>query len=154
MNRFISAVAGLACAAFASSSFAIEHATREQAEALVKNAIAYYKEKGPQAAFAELSKEQGLFSHGEQYVNVYDLHGRCLAHINHKTIGRDMIELRDPDGKHFIRERIERAEKEGSGWQDYKFYDPATHKVEPKHVYFEKVGDVVFSSGAYERGQL
>jgi len=151
MKRLISAAAGLLCMSFALSGFAApQHATPEQAEALVKKAVAYYKAKGPEAAFAEFSKKEGLFSHGDQYVNVYDMHGKCLAHINQKTIGKDMIDLRDPDGKFLIRERIERAAKEGHGWQDYKFYDPATHKVEPKHMYFEKVDDVVFASGAYK----
>jgi signal transduction histidine kinase len=151
MKRVISAAAGLLCMGVAFSGFAAgEHATPEQAEALVHKAVAYYKAKGPEAAFAEFSKADGLFSHGDQYVNVYDLQGKCLAHINQKTIGKNMIDLRDPDGKYLIRERIERARKEGEGWQDYKFYDPATHKVEPKHMFFEKVGDVVFASGAYK----
>lgn len=151
MKRILSAAAWLLCMTLSFSSFAAgEHTTPEQAEALVKKAIAYYKAKGPEVAFAEFSKSEGMFSHGDQYVNVYDMKGKCLAHINQKTIGKNMIELRDPDGKYLIRERVERAAKEGHGWQDYKFYNPATHKVEPKHMYFEKVDDVVFASGAYK----
>ena len=153
MKKTIAAAAGLLCMLFAFATFAEEaRTTPEQAEATVKKAIAYYKQHGPEASFAEMSKKEGLFSHGDLYVNVYDIHGKCLAHINQKTIGKDMMDLRDPDGKFLIRERIERAEKEGSGWQEYKFFNPATHKVEPKHMYFEKVGDVIFAAGAYKPG--
>jgi cytochrome c len=150
MKGLIPAAAALLSIGMAFAAHAAEqHATPAQAEALVKKAIEYYKAKGPEVALPEFSKSEGLFSHGDLYVNVYDMNGKCLAHINQKTIGKNMIDLRDPDGKYLIRERIERAAKEGHGWQDYKFFDPATHKIEPKHMYFEKAGDVVFAAGAY-----
>jgi cytochrome c len=154
MKRFVSAAAAMLCVLLSLNALAQdERATPEQAEALVKKAIVYYKSKGPDAALTEFSKKEGLFSHKDLYVNVYDLQGKCLAHINQKTIGKNMIDLRDPDGKYLIKERVERAEKEGHGWQEYKFFNPATHKVEPKHMYFEKYGDVVFAAGAYKPGR-
>jgi cytochrome c len=153
MKRILTAAAALLCLAFTFNAFADEPTTPEQAEAMVKKAIAYYKAKGPEVAFAELSKKEGMFSHADLYVNVYDMQGKCLAHINNKTIGKEMIDLRDPDGKYLIRERIERASKEGHGWQEYKFYNPASHKVEPKHMYFEKYENVIFAAGAYKAGK-
>lgn len=153
MKSIIAASAALLCILFALGARADQPATPEQAEALVKKAIVYYKAKGPDVALAEFSKKEGLFSHADLYVNVYDMHGKCLAHINGKTLGKNMIDLRDPDGKYLIRERVERAAKEGHGWQEYKFYNPASHKVEPKHMYFEKVDDLVFAAGAYKPGK-
>ena len=154
MKKIIAAAAAAFCMLLNfTASAADSRATPEQAEALVKKAIVYYKQKGPEVALAEFSKKEGMFSHADLYVNVYDMQGKCLAHINQKTVGKNMIDLRDPDGKFLIRERVERAEKEGHGWQEYKFFNPATHKVEPKHMYFEKYGDVVFAAGAYKPGR-
>ena len=125
-------------------------ATPEQAKALVKSAIAHYKKVGREKALADFADKKGEWVHGDLYVNAYDLDGKCLAHINEKTIGKNMIEMRDVDGKYLIRERIERAKAEGSGWQDYKFFNPLTKKVEPKHMYFEKLDTVIFAAGAYK----
>jgi signal transduction histidine kinase len=85
------------------------------------------------------------------YVVVYDMHGRSLAHINAKMIGKDLMEMRDGDGRHLIRERVEAAQKSPSGWQDIKFFNPVTKKVEPKRVYWERRGELLFSSGAYTK---
>jgi signal transduction histidine kinase len=125
-------------------------ATPEQAKALVKKAIVFYKANGRDKALAEFARKDGQFIHQDLYINAYDLKGMCLSHINEKTIGKDMIDLRDPDGKLIIRERLERAQKDGSGWQEYKFFNPASKKVEPKMMYFEKYEDVVFAAGAYK----
>jgi signal transduction histidine kinase len=44
----------------------------------------------------------------------------------------------DPDGKAFVKERVELANSKGAFWQDYKFTDPLTKKVLPKTMYCEK----------------
>jgi cytochrome c len=137
-------VAGPVCAADE------QRTTPEQAETMVHNAIAHYKKVGREKALADFADKHGTWIHGDAYVNVYDLEGKCLAHINEKTIGKNMIDLRDVDGKYLIRERIERAQAEKNGWQQYKFYNPATKKVEPKDMFFERYEDVVFAAGAYK----
>lgn len=136
-----------------SAALAEDRATPEQAQALVKAAIAHYKKVGRGQAMTDFADKAGEFIHGDLYVNAYDMDGKCLAHINEKTIGKNMIDLRDVDGKYLIRERLERAAREGRGWQDYKFYNPVTKKVEPKHMYFEKFDNVVFAAGAYQPGK-
>ena len=149
-TRFIGALCvslGLLASAAAQAE---DRATPEQAKALVHNAIVHYRKAGPQKALADFADKKGEWVHGDLYVNVYDLQGNCLAHINEKTIGKNMIELRDVDGKYLIRERVERAAKEGSGWQESKFYNPLTKKVEPKSMYFEKYENVIFAAGAYK----
>ena len=37
-----------------------------------------------------------------------------------------------------------------SGWQDFKFFNPQTKKVEPKRMYWEKHDNIVFAAGAYK----
>lgn len=128
-----------------------DRTTPEQAQALVKKAIAHYKSAGAQKALADFAdRNNAEWVKGDRYVNVYDLDGKCLAHVNEKTIGKNMIDLRDVDGKYLIKERVDRAKVEGHGWQDYKFFNPATKKVEPKHMYFEKYDNLVFAAGAYK----
>jgi cytochrome c len=127
------------------------HGTAAEAEAMVKKAIAFSKANGNEAALAEISKPKGKFVDRDLYVTVYDMNGKCVAHgFNPKMIGKDLIELKDPDGKAFIRERIEIVKRDGKGWQEYKFTDPITKKVEPKRAYFERYGDLIFLCGFYK----
>jgi hypothetical protein len=45
-------------------------------------------------------------------------------------------------------ENSARRIKQGKGWQDIKFFNPVSRKIEPKRVYFEKHDNLVFACGA------
>jgi signal transduction histidine kinase len=125
--------------------------TATEAEAMVKKAIAFAKANGNEAAFAAISNPKGKFVDRDLYVTVYDMTGKCMAHgANSKMIGKDLIDLKDTDGKAFIRERMEIVKRDGKGWQDYKFTNPTTKQVEPKRAYFERYGEMVFLCGFYK----
>ena len=125
--------------------------TKEQAEALVKKAIGEIKASGKAKAFAEISNPHGKFIDKDLYIFVYDMEGKCLAHgFNQKLIGKDLIGMKDPDGKSYVKERIEIIRSKGKGWQDYKFTNPLTKKLESKTAYIEKVEDVIVGCGAYK----
>jgi cytochrome c len=144
----------LVTALFLSGSLAqaAEHGTAAEAEAMVKKAAAFIKANGKDKGFAEISNPQGQFKDRDLYVTVYDLNGKCLAHgQNPKMAGKDMIELRDPDGKAFVKERVELAKSKEKFWQDYKFTNPLTKKVEPKSMYFERHGDILIGCGIYKK---
>ncbi len=131
-------------------SLAEERATTKQAEALVHKAVEYLKKEGPEKAYATFSDPKGVFTFRDLYVVAYDLTGKCLAHGQKKDrIGKNLIADKDPDGKEFVKERVEIAKRDGKGWQEYKFMNPATQKVETKVAYFEKGGDVIIACGAY-----
>ena len=126
-------------------------ATPAEAEALVKKAVAFIKANGKEAAFAEFTNKNGKFIDRELYIFVYDFNGKCLAHgLNPKMVGKDLIELTDPDGKQFNRELIEVAKAKGKGWTNFKFTDPVTKKIGEKTAYVEKFEDIVVGSGAYK----
>jgi cytochrome c len=127
-----------------------DRATTAEAEAMVKKAIAYVKANGKEKAFAEFMNKSGPFIDRDLYVTVYDFQGNSLAHINPKMVGKNMMELRDPDGKAHIRERIELARANGKGWQDFKFLNPVSKQIEPKTMYFETYQDIVVACGAYK----
>lgn len=125
--------------------------TTAEAEALVKKAVAFVKANGKDKSFAEISNPKGKFVAGELYVFVYDINGKCVAHGgNAKMVGKDLIELKDADGKSFVKERVEIAKTKGSGWQNYKWNNPTTNKIEDKVAYVEKYEDLIVGCGAYK----
>ena len=125
--------------------------TAAEAEAMVKKAIAMAKAKGKDAAFAEINNPKGQFTDRDLYVFVYDINGKCVAHgQNLKMIGKELIDMKDADGKAFVKERVEIAKTKGSGWQDYKFTNPVTKTIENKRAYIERYEDFIFGSGVYK----
>jgi cytochrome c len=137
-------------AAPAAPAAAVSYGTVQEAEAMVKKAVAFYKKNGKDKSLAEFQKSPGPFVDRDLYVTVYDLEGNALSHINPKMVGKNMMDLRDPSGKYHIKERIESARKDNSGWQDFSFFNPQTKKVEPKRMYWEKHDNLVFAAGAYK----
>jgi cytochrome c len=144
-------IAVILCLFVAVSVFAQQRGTPAEAKKMVEEAIAYIKANGQQKAFAEISNPNGRFVDRDLYLTVFDMNGTCLAHgAIPEVIGKNRLDNKDPDGKFFIKERIEAAKTKGSGWQDYKFPDPLTKKVEPKTFYFERYNDLVVGCGAYQ----
>jgi cytochrome c len=152
MKRWGWLAALAATAAFAATALAGERGTEQEAEAMVKNAIKYYKAVGRDKALAEFSKKEGRFADRDLYVTVYKQDGECVANINSRVVGRNMMDMRDVDGHYFVRERLEASRTQPSGWQDFKFFNPLTKKVEPKRQYWELHDGLVFATGAYKGG--
>jgi len=135
----------------ASVALAATNGTPAEAEAMVKKAVAFMKANGKDKAFAEISNSKGQFIDRDLYVFVYDMNGKCVAHgFNQKMIGKDLIEMKDPDGKFYVKERIDIAKTKGKGIQNYKFTNPESKKIEDKAAYIEKSDDYIFGCGAYK----
>jgi signal transduction histidine kinase len=145
----VAALAGtLVCTGAANAG---ESATRDEAAAMVKKAVGFIKEQGPEKAYVEISNKAGRFIDRDLYVVVYQLDGKVLAHgANEKFIGKDMSEAQDVDGKLYVKERIEMANKQPTFWQDYKFVNPVSKKVEPKQMYCERVENTAVCGGVYK----
>jgi len=142
--------AGMALALATASSLAGDRGTKDEAQAMVKKAVAYIKANGPQKAYDDFTKP-GPFKDRDLYVTVYDSTGKCLAHgSNPKLIGKDLIEIQDADGVYYIKKRVELMKTSASFWQDYKFTDPLTKKIEPKSTYCEKTSDTAVCVGFYK----
>jgi signal transduction histidine kinase len=127
--------------------------TAKEATAMVQNAIAHIKKAGREKAFADFDNPKGGFVDRDLYIVVYDLKGKVLAHgANAKMIGKDLIDLRDVDGKYFVRERVEMMSKSANatGWQDYKFMNPTTSQIEPKQMYLQRYEDLIVGCGIYK----
>jgi cytochrome c len=128
------------------------YATTKDAQLLVHRAATFLKKEGRVKALAAFNDRNGRFVYRDLYVFAYDLDGTCLAHpIKPERVGKNNLADKDPDGRPFVKERLEAARKHGKGWQDYKFHNPATNQVEQKVAYFELVDGVVLVAGAYKK---
>lgn len=126
----------------------IQRGDEKEAMELVKKAVAYIKQHGKEKGLAEISSPSGQFRNKDLFVAVYDLKGINLAHgVTAKAIGKNLYEVTDVDGKHWMQERLAIAKAKGSGWQEYKFPHPVSKKIEIKRSYFELVDDFVVNCG-------
>lgn len=126
-------------------------ATPEDATAMVKNGVAFIKANGAEKGHVEISNKEGQFRQDDLYLVVYGLDGTVRAHgANAKMVGKNLIDLKDIDGKPFVKERVDLAKSKGTFWQDYKFTNPVTKKIEPKAMYCEKLDDAVVCGGVYK----
>ena len=127
--------------------------TAAQATKMVDEAIAHIKKVGREKAFADFSSKKAPWVDRDLYIVVYDMKGKVLAHgSNEKMIGKEMIDLRDNDGKYFVKERVEMMSKgpDAKGWQDYKFMNPVSRAIEPKQMYLRRYEDLIVGCGIYK----
>ena len=149
LKTFIGAIA--AVFVFSAAVHAADQGTAAEAEAMVKRAVAYLKANGPDKAAEEFTNGKA-FKDRDLYVSYYALGGKVLGHgANPKLVGKDLIGLKDPDGKLFIKMIDDLASTKGKGWTDsYKFRNPVTDKVSDKAIYVERVGDSWIGVGVYK----
>jgi signal transduction histidine kinase len=141
----------LALMALATFAHAETRGSKTEAEAMVKKAIAHMKAKGIAKTVEEVNARNGVFNNGDLYITIYDMNMKNLAHgANARMVGKDMIELKDMDGKYYMRERLQIITEKGKGWQDFKFVNPVSKEIEPKSMYVERFGDFIFGCGAYK----
>ncbi len=150
-SRFTLRAAAAAILALAVATAHASNAGPADATAMVKKGVAFIKANGKDKGYAEISNKAGAFVANDLYLTVYGLDGTVRAHgANEKMIGKNLIELKDIDGKPFVKERLELAQTKASFWQDYKFTNPVTKKIEPKSMYCERLDDAVVCGGIYK----
>jgi cytochrome c len=134
------------------AAVAAEKGSADEAIALVKKAVAYVKANGKEKALAEFNTPTGQFKDRDLYLMVLDMSGKNLANgANPKLVGKNLIDLRDADGKLMVKGFIEAGNsKSASGWVDYKWPNPVTKAVEEKSTYIEKADDMVIGCGIYK----
>ena len=134
-------------------AMALDHGTRDEAVAMVKRVQAEFKKKGAQATFKEVSdKSTKAFHDRDLYPFIYNLSGICVAHgARPALIGRNLIDLKDQDGKYLIREMVAIAKGTGAGWVDYKWPNPLNDMIEDKSSYIERMGNYFVGVGIYKQ---
>lgn len=127
-------------------------ATAKEAEDIVKKAVDYIKANGKEKALKEFNDPKGSFVKGDLYVFAFDFKTVCIAHgVNQKLVGKDLTDLKDSDGKQFMKQMTELAAKNGSGWIDYNWTNPETKKIQPKSSFYMKIdNDYYIGAGIYK----
>jgi cytochrome c len=121
---------------------------------LVNNAAAMLEQKGADAFMAFRAKESVWFK-GETYIFVYGLDGKMLCNPPYAGFeGKNMIGIKDQNGKAYLQEMIDTAKSKGSGWIDYMLPKPGEMTPSKKLGYFRtaKMPDgqtVLVGSGLY-----
>ncbi len=127
----------------------------KDAEAFVKEAVAFLKTNGREAFFKEVNFGTGRFNINTKktlYVSVYDLTGKVMAHgAKSAAIGSNHMGAKDTNGKFHVKARIDLAVAQGKGWVDYTEVNPNDKQIEPKTSYVEKFEDLVISCGIYKK---
>jgi signal transduction histidine kinase len=128
-------------------------ATDKEAIAMVKKGVAYIKAHGTEKGYAAITDRNNKDFHDRDlYLAVHRIDGTALAHgTNEKMVGKNFMEMRDIDGKEYIKERVEFAKVKTSFWTDYKFNNPVSKKIEPKTAYCERLDDTVVCGGIYKK---
>ena len=128
-------------------------ATEADATAMVKKGVAFIKANGKDKGYAEITNRDNKDFHDRDlYLAVHKLDGTCVAHgTNEKMVGKNFIEMKDIDGKEYIKERVEFAKTKASFYTDYKFPNPVTKKIEPKTAYCERLDDTIVCGGIYKK---
>lgn len=145
---------GLCAAILSGATWASgDAATADEAVAMVKKGVAYIKANGKDKGFAEITKRDSKDFHDRDlYLAVHKLDGTCVAHgTNEKMVGKNFIEMKDIDGKEYIKERVDFAKAKSTFWTDYKFNNPVSKKIEPKTAYCERLDDYIVCGGVYKK---
>jgi len=126
------------------------HGSKDEAVEMVKKGVVYIKTHGEKMAYTEFTREDGQFRDRGLYLVVYRLDGRVLAHgQNRKMVDKNLIKLRDIDGKPFIKETVDLAKSKSAFWMDHRFTNPVTKKIEPMEMYCERLKNTVVCSGHF-----
>ena len=151
MKQFSTALIAAAATMLCGTALANSGPSKDDAVAMVKKGVAFLKANGVDKAYAEITAKNPQFIDRDLYLVVYGLDGKCLAHgANTKQVGKELIELTDIDGKYFVKERVALVKSKPAGvWQEYKFTNPVSKKIEQKVMYCEKVGETALCGGAY-----
>jgi len=152
LRHALAAIAMAASLSLAHPATALEHGTKEEAVAMVKRVVAMFAKDGQEATFKAISdKSVAAFHDRDLYPFVYDMKGICVAHgARPALIGKNLLDLKDQDGRYLIREMAEIAKGPGAGWFAYKWPNPLTNKIEDKSSYVERLGDYFVGVGVYQ----
>jgi signal transduction histidine kinase len=144
MSKRHAVAAGLVAVvmALAALATAAEQGTKDEAKAMTEAAVEHVKKVGPEQAFKDFTTDKARWNKKDLYVMAYDMKGVCVGHgANEKLIGRNLMELKDPNGVLVVAELTKLAQSKGQGWVDYVWPHPQSKKLEDKSTYVRKLAN-------------
>jgi signal transduction histidine kinase len=134
----------------ASPTLAGNVGTAAEAIAMVKRVQAKFKADGAEATFDAVTRQEPAFHDRDLYPFIYRLDGVNVAHgARPALVGKNLLNIKDPDGVPLIRQMVQVTTEKGSGWIDYKWPNPLNNKIEDKTSYCERMGDYFVGVGVY-----
>jgi len=119
----------------------------------VKDAVGQIEKNGA-AAFPHFHDPTGPFIAKDAYIFVFDMKGIDLVNPGFPNLeGRNLLDLKDAQGKQLIREMFEVVQTSDSGWVDYMWPKPGESVSTQKSAFVSKakMGDqwVLVGCGVY-----
>jgi len=117
-------------------------ATPAQAKELNKKAAAYVKEVGYEKAIAAFNDTKGPFAatYKNAYVTVGRPDGITVGNGRYPfLVGQNHMDVKDANGKPFIRNGWDDLKKKGHAQVEYKWLDPRTKNLETRTLISELV---------------
>ncbi len=130
--------------------FRLRQGSADEALALVRRAVALYRQRGA-AALDEITSADASFVDRDMYVFAFDRQGVYRAFAGKRErVGVAVRESPGVDGAKLVRDAFEQTAN-GGGWVDYQFVNPQTGSVDLKTSYVEPVGaDLLLGCGIYK----
>lgn len=153
MRRIIVLAAVFVFAVFITPcAFAADDCGAAAVKANVDKAVEIVKQKG-KAGFEEAGKIR--FCKDEGYMYITDMNGLMIMHpVAAHLVGKSVAAIKDPTGKLFYAEIIEKIKKGGTAWVHYKWPKPGEKTPADKCGYAKKVTaegqDYIVASGLYD----
>ena len=153
IRRFVLAACTAVVCVCPGLALADERGSKEEASAMVDRAIEHVRKVGPEKAFADFSDKENKEWHVKDvYLFCYNAKNVNTCHgANEKLIGKDLSEMKTPDGQLLIKTMNELVAKKGSGWIEYDWPHPQTKKTEHKQAVVKKLpsGEGFLGAGIY-----
>lgn len=117
--------------------------------ALAEQAAAFLRARGKAELIRRINARDPRFWRGGLCLHMLDAGtGVALADPLHPSlVGMDLLDVPDAGGRKYRRAILELAARDGRGWIDYAYKNPADGRLEPRRDYVVRVGDVVLEAG-------
>lgn len=127
--------------ALAAGTALAEVAPPDDARSLLDAALAEIRTQGLEKAVKDFNAG-GKWKKERAYLVAVQLDGTVLANsANGKLPGHNMLEARDANGRHFVKQAIQVVRANGSGQVDLRWGHPATRRLSDATMFVRRVPD-------------
>ena len=127
-----------------------ENATQNEVITKCVAAAQLIKDKGVNAAIQAIGSKTGPFVWKDSYVFLMDMDGNMLAHPLAPELSqrKDLLTVKNSDGKYLFKEFLKVANEKNVGWVDYMFPKPGQETPVAKSTYVLRVYGTHYIVGA------
>jgi cytochrome c len=127
-----------------------ERGTPAEAKAMLEKAVAHYQEVGRVQALADFNGRKAPFFDRDLYVFCIGPNHIITANGGYpQYVGGAPDVLRDAEGKPVAKAILDAVSDKDEGSVQYRWFNPVSHKIEPKISFVHKLTEDVCGVGAY-----